>query len=67
MAKSARNHLNGDMTLAQLRGKLDDLERRVEALAEFAARLPAPPEPPALGSLRDALFFDAESSSEDLF
>jgi len=55
------------MTLAQLRGKLDDLERRVEALAEFAARLPARPELPALGSLRDVLFFDAESSPEDLF
>lgn len=67
MAKFTGNPASTDMTLARLRGKLDDLERRVEALAEFAARLPAHPEPPALGSLRDALFFDSESSPEDLF
>lgn len=58
---------NSDMTLAQLRGKLDDLERRVEALAELAARLPAPPDLPPLGRIEETLFFDAESGGSDLF
>jgi hypothetical protein len=60
-----QSHLNNE--LAQLRGKLDDLERRVEALAEFAARLPghARGTPSDYGS--GELFFDAESCTDEQF
>lgn len=58
------SHLDNE--LAQLRGKLDDLERRVEALVEFAARLPANRVDPS-EFCHANFFFDGESLLDEQF
>lgn len=56
-----------DSKLAQLRGKLDDLERRVEALSELAARLPACLDASEMEDVQNILFYDGESCPGELF
>jgi hypothetical protein len=56
---------NLDNQLEQLRGKLDDLERRVATLAELASRLPdSTGDAPARQKGQTNLMFDGETSGD---